>query len=89
MKKKFFLHKTVDALSEKQLEDLGKVFGGLHTNSSDAAGIPYDDDIIHIPTGGGGPRCPWGYYWHEGVQDCIKNGTYPALPADRHDVRLG
>ncbi|QHI36022.1 hypothetical protein IMCC3317_13750 [Kordia antarctica] len=88
MKKKFFLHKTVDALSEKQLKDLNQVFGGLATNSSDAAGIP-NDDIIHYPTGGGGPRCPDGFYWHSGVQRCIKDGTYPHVPVDHAPMRLG
>ncbi|MGH1388219.1 hypothetical protein [Kordia sp.] len=73
MKKKFFLNKTVDALSEKQIEDLNAIFGG-------AQDIP---DETHIPTGGGGPRCPDGYYWHDGVQECLKNGTYPARPAER------
>ncbi|WP_430409454.1 hypothetical protein [Kordia sp.] len=89
MKKKFFLHKTVDALTEKQVTDLNNVFGGLSQGSVDASGLVYDDDIIYIPTGGGGPRCPWGYYWHEGVQRCIKDGTYPELPHDHAHVRLG
>jgi hypothetical protein len=71
MNKKFFLSKTVDALSEKQVKDLDQVFGGLRD-------IPV---VIHYPTGGGGPRCLDGYYWHEGVQRCIKNGTYPSLPS--------
>lgn len=76
MKKKFFLHKTVDALTEKQVDDLNNIFGGIKD-------IPVD---IYYPTGGGGPHCPDGFYWHEGVQRCIKNGTYPQLPAD-HAVR--
>jgi hypothetical protein len=73
MNKKFFLSKTVDALSEKQAKDLDQVFGGLKPSQ------PY------IPTGGGGLRCPDGFYWHTGVQACIKNGTYPAAPATRSD----
>jgi hypothetical protein len=86
MKKKFFLHKTVDSLSEKQLTDLNQVFGGLATtDGSDAAGIPYDD-IIHYPTGGGGPRCPDGYYWNATVGDCLKDGVYPHEPGD-HRLR--
>lgn len=73
MKKKFFLNKTVDALSEKQIEDLDKIFGG-------AQDIP---DETHIPTGGGGPRCPDGYYWHDGVGRCLRIGTYPEKKATR------
>lgn len=76
MKKKFFLHKTMDALSEKQVKDLNQIFGGLKD-------VPVD---IHYPTGGGGPRCPDGYYWHEGVSRCLKNGTYPAAPSTRTDA---
>ena len=74
MKKKFFLHKTVDALSEKQIKDLDQVFGGV-------VGIPIDD-IIHYPTGGGGPRCPDGYYWNVNRGRCMKLWDV-AVPADR------
>ncbi|WP_046757966.1 hypothetical protein [Kordia jejudonensis] len=82
MKKKFFLHKTVDALTEKQINDLNSVFGGLSQGASDTAvGLPYDDDI-HIPTGGGGPRCPYGYYWNHYYGRCFKEGDYP------HDVAV-
>jgi hypothetical protein len=73
MKKKFFLNKTVDALSTNQVNDLNAVFGG-------AQDVPHDP---YIPTGGGGPRCPDGYYWHDGIQGCVKNGTLPARPARR------
>jgi len=76
MNKKFFLSKTIDALSENQVKDLNAVFGG-------AQDIPAD---TYIPTGGGGPRCPDGYYWHEGVGGCIKNGTYPARRAVRSNA---
>jgi hypothetical protein len=79
MKKKFFLHKTVDALSEKQIEDLDNIFGGL-------ADVP-NDDIIHYPTGGGGPRCPDGYYWHERLGRCLKDGELPYEPVEHAPVR--
>lgn len=69
MKKKFFLNKTVTALTDKQIEDLNAIFGGV-------ADVPADP---YIPTGGGGPRCPDGYYWHDGVGRCLKNGTYPPV----------
>ncbi|MFK7749109.1 MAG: hypothetical protein AB8B65_12010 [Kordia sp.] len=82
MKKKFFLNKTVDALSEKQLKDLNTVFGGLATRGEEAAGVPWDDDIIHYPTGGGGPRCPDGYYWNVNLGRCLREGDYPYEPAD-------
>lgn len=72
MKKKFFLHKTVDALSKKQIEDLDQVFGGLVTIPIDGIiSIPIDD-IIYYPTGGGGPRCPDGYYWNVNRGSCMK-----------------
>ncbi|MFK7749108.1 MAG: hypothetical protein AB8B65_12005 [Kordia sp.] len=73
MKKKFFLNKTVDALSEKQIEDLNAIFGG-------AEDIPVDD---HIPTGGGGPRCPDGYYWNVNLGRCLR--AYE--PVDHKPVR--
>lgn len=72
MNKKFFLSKTVDALSDKQVKDLNNVFGGLRD-------IPVE---IYYPTIAA-PRCPDGFYWHDGVSRCIKDGTYPSLPADR------
>jgi hypothetical protein len=78
MKKKFFLHKTVDALSEKQVEDLNQIFGGI-------ANIPVE---IYYPTIAN-PACPDGFYWHNGVNRCLKNGTYPALPAEKLTVRIG
>ncbi|AXG72027.1 hypothetical protein KORDIASMS9_04289 [Kordia sp. SMS9] len=79
MKKKFFLNKTVAALSEKQIADLDSIFGGV-------ADIPIDD-IIHYPTGGGGPRCPDGYYWHEGTARCIRDGEYPYEEAKQTTTR--
>jgi len=73
MKKNFFLHKTVDALSEKQIKDLNAIFGGAQDEPMD----PY------IPTGGGGPRCPDGYYWHTGLGRCLKEGTLPVRRSER------
>lgn len=67
MKKNFFLSKTVDALSEKQIKDLNTIFGG-------AVDIPIE---IYYPTGGGGPRCPDGFYWHDGLGRCLEIGTVP------------
>ena len=86
MKKKFFLQKTVDALTDKQIDDLNNVFGGLSTSATNAAGVPIDDDIIHYPTGGGGPRCPDGYYWNHYYQRCFKEGDYPHVPVDHEPM---
>lgn len=89
MKKKFFLNKTVDALSEKQIEDLDKIFGGVAAAAAGAVGLPWDDDIIHIPTGGGGPRCPDGFYWHERY-GCLREGELPHEPIEvSHGRREG
>ncbi|WP_298419573.1 hypothetical protein [uncultured Kordia sp.] len=78
MKKKFFLHKTVSALTDKQVQDLDQIFGGLRD-------VPVE---IYYPTIAA-PMCPDGFYWHSGVNQCLKNGTYPELPADKQPARLG
>ena len=82
MKKKFFLNKTVEALSEKQVTDLNSIFGGaVRTDDSGAVGVP-NDDIIYYPTGGGGPRCPHGYYWNSHLGRCLRDGEVS------HDVAV-
>ena len=77
MKKNFFLKKSIDELSDKQLKDLDAVFGGVRD-------IPV---VIYYPTGGGGPRCPYGFYWHSGTERCYRNGSYPI--ERRNDVGIG
>ncbi|CAM1348518.1 MULTISPECIES: hypothetical protein [Tenacibaculum] len=63
MKKKFFLPKGLDKFSNLEIKSLDKFKGG-------AIG-PVTDDIIYIPTGGGGRRCPDGMVWSETLSKCV------------------
>ncbi|MCF2873862.1 MULTISPECIES: hypothetical protein [unclassified Tenacibaculum] len=64
MKKTFFLSKGIEKFSNLEINDLSPIRGG-------AVGIP-SDDIIYIPTGGGGRRCPDGLVWSDRLGKCVK-----------------
>ncbi|WP_299158083.1 hypothetical protein [uncultured Tenacibaculum sp.] len=64
MKKTFFLSKGIEKFSNLEINDLSPIRGG-------AIGVPADD-IIYIPTGGGGKRCPNGLVWSDRLGKCVR-----------------
>ena len=59
MKKNFFLKKTINELSEKQLKDLDAIFGGRPP-------IP-----VYLPTRAF--RCIEGMHWNDTLGRCVPN----------------